>query len=241
LMILHRFWLSRNSPRLVHTRNSGALWIALGSFVALLAYMSKMGSEAAPRLIAPYYVMMILGVVSIAALDGAVMMRSLWKITGCLTLASAFIPLTLNPARPLFPVNLTENLLEKLGASPSRLGRFHDVYQLYSSRFDALASLRGDLSPSDTTVGFIGSDDPEDSLWLPFGSRRVVDLLPSDPIEKLNNENIHSIVVSKACLGIAGQISIDDVATKWAAKNVVQKKLLIKAQRGEEVWYVIHR
>jgi hypothetical protein len=232
--------LYATNRRLVRPWNRAGLWIAGGSVLAVLAFMAKLGSEAGPRLLCPYYLLIIGSVASVASLDGAIMKRSLWKITGCLAMASAFLPLVLSPARPLFPVLLTERLLSQIGLTSTQLSRFDEIYRVYSLRFDALGGMRGDLAATENRLGFWGADDPEVALWMPFGSRRVFDLDGSDSMEKLDKENIHSIVVSEHALELS-HTTIDEVTKKWAATIVVQRNLLVKVHRGEETWYLLHR
>jgi len=221
-------------------RNRPAVWIAAAGFIALLVYMSKMGSESASRLIAAYYPLLIVGILLIASLDGAVIRSVLCKIIASLVMFSALPLVVLNPSRPLFPVNLVLNCLSHSGVSSDLIQRSRDVYDTYATRYDDFHDLRVDIPDTEKTIGFVHlGDDPEVSLWLPFGSRKVIDLTPGQTLAELQALHIHFIIVDNTVLTEIHHITIDDLLNPWSATIVTQKYLTIKIHRGPELWYLI--
>jgi len=229
--------LARKNIRIRRSRQ--ALWITAGAGVALMVYMSKMGGEAASRLVIPYYPLLIAGVSVLVSLDGCVMKRSLFRVVGSVAMLSALPVVIFNPARPLFPVDLTARYLARV--APSSSVRFNQVYEVYSSRFDALRDLRTYLPRNEDVVGFLQTgDDPETSLWRPFGSRQVLDVTPGKSVDELKAKHLHFIVVDGDALEYTYHIKIDDLLKKWSASIVTKKYLLVKASMGPRPWYILH-
>ncbi|HUB67342.1 MAG TPA: hypothetical protein VL981_07665 [Candidatus Methylacidiphilales bacterium] len=221
-------------------RNRAAIWIAAAGCIALLVYMSKMGSESAPRLIAAYYPLLVAGILIIVSLDGAVIRRPVCKITGSLVMLSAAPLIVLSPLHPLFPVNFVLNNFSRLGVSPGLIQRCHDVYDTYATRYDDFHDLRASIPETEKSIGFIHlGDDPEVSLWLPLGLHKVIDLTPSQALGDLQASGIHFIAVDNTALTNVYHLTINDLLDKWSAVIVIQKNLTIKIQRGPELWYLI--
>jgi len=141
-----------------------------------------MGSEAGPRLLTPYYPILLFAVLLLVGAKHPTRQRW-WRLT---TYAVALVPiiiLIVQPARPLFPVDLVVRSLPREGPIGSLSGRIMTVYQTYQVRADVLAPARDLIPASVREIGFIGTgDDPEPSLWQPFGQRTVHDIVnPLDP------------------------------------------------------------
>jgi len=163
-------------PRRIQSRL--ALLVGLCCWIALGAYMAKLGSECTARLIAAYYPGLIIPVLALAP-QARLVTHRWWKGVAILAGLSALIPLALAPPRPLFPVSALLNLAEKAGAPAAILQRAQTVYSVYGDRNDSLAVIRERLPASVKTIGFSGtSDESEISFWMPFGERTVVDLVP---------------------------------------------------------------
>jgi hypothetical protein len=227
---------ARANSRIV--RNALSLGIITGGGLAFLIYMSKMGSEATARLVAAYYPLLIAGVSILVPLNGSVMKRSLFKIAGSVSMLSALPLVILSPSRPLFPVGLVAEHLAK--TAPSASTRFNLVYKVYAARFDDLRDLRVYIPENESAVGFLqGGDDPETSLWRPFGSRQIIDVGPEKSADELALRHIHFVVVSSEALEEHYHLKIDDLTKKWAATVVAEKKLAVKAHTGWKPWYVV--
>jgi hypothetical protein len=233
-----RALFAKTNKRIV--RNAFSIGITAAAAAALLVYMSKIGSEATSRLIAAYYPLLIAGVLVLASLDERIMKRSLLKIVGAAAMLSALPLVILSPSRPLFPTGMVAQYLAKM--APSALVRFNLVYGVYASRFDDLKDLRVYIPKNENAIGFLqGGDDPEVSLWRPFGSRQVIDVGPEKSADELKMLHVHFVVVSGDALEERYHIKIDDLAKKWTATVIAEKDLAIKAHTGWEPWYVVYR
>jgi hypothetical protein len=227
-------------PRRPVRRQSRAVWIVTGAAAAFLIYMAKMGSESTARLLAAYYPLLFAGLSILAGLDGLIVRRLLFKTVGILSILSALPLVVLGPSRPLFPAALVSSQLEPWGVSAARRERFDQVYTVYAARYDGFQSLRLLIPDNERAVGFVhAGDDPAVSLWLPFGSRRVVDLTPDQSRDDLNAFGIREIVVNETWLENVEHIPLDQLLAKWSADVVMKTSLVIKIHRGGETWCLI--
>jgi hypothetical protein len=152
--------------------------VVLAAWVAFLVYLAKMGSEAGPRLLLPYYPLVLVPFLLLRAQTELLRWRA-WRIFLVLTALAVLPVLVLSVARPLWPA---QRLTARLAAAHphSRLiQRLATTCTAYASRNDILAPLRAALPDDARAIGFIaGSNDSSYALWRPFGRRRVTDLRP---------------------------------------------------------------
>ena len=173
-------------PRLVW----GATVVAVAAFLAL-SFPTR--SEA--RLLNTYYPFLILPSL-LGPNQGGVVRRGWWQGAALLVMAAAALPLMLNPARPLFPAQATLRWLRHHGAPAAIVSRAERVYAAYGERADALVPLLEFLPPGEKVIGLVTFDDPETSLWKPFGSRRVVHVCRNDTGAQLRARGMRYIWVN---------------------------------------------
>jgi hypothetical protein len=227
------------APGFIKIRDRQSLWIVGGAIIALLAYMAKMGSESAPRLVAAYYPLLIAGILVVVSLDGRIVHRVFFRWIGVIAMLSAFVPVILSPARPLFPAMTISRFMTR-GAVPTALvERYNKVYTVYASRPNAFAPLLQEVPNSEEALGILpGGNDPIASIWRPFGKRKITDLAPKDSIEKIKGKGIHYVIVSEDLLS-PNHLNISDLEEKWSAHLISEKSLTLRIQRGPQVWYLL--
>jgi hypothetical protein len=198
-------------------------------FVSILLFMAALGSESFPRLFAPYYAIVIAAMILLVNPK----VSAKWSRLALLAALSSLIPLILSPSRPLWPALSTIKMLQENYADNPRLQRAFEVYSVYRNRSDSLAPLRGAIPEHTMQVGFLSSgDDPESPLWIPFSSRRVIDLIPDDhPCES----GVSIIVINENALPSGLQ--------NWMSRNsgnVLAEELVItKVSVGAENWAIV--
>ena len=112
------------------------------------------------------------------------------------------------------------------------------VYRTYQARADVLAPVR-DLIPSSVReIGFIGTgDDPEPSLWQPFGQRTVHDIVnPLDPASLPE-----FVSVSESWLTEQTGQAVEHWAEAVGMDEVGCVKITLKARTGSQTWCVYRR
>jgi hypothetical protein len=109
--------------------------------------------------------------------------------------------LVISQARPLFPAQTILGKIQAAHPDSKLLARVQEVYSVYRDRGHAFAPAL-DLLPSDLKVlGLITYDDPETSLWQPFGSRRIIHVCPDDSSAYLKAEGIEYILAKDELFG----------------------------------------
>jgi hypothetical protein len=75
-------------------------------------------------------------------------------------------------------------IFAKIGNVSEVIARARRVYSIYANRPDAFEPLRALIPPETRKTGLIAfGDEPETSLWRPFGSTRVRHLLTGQDLD----------------------------------------------------------
>jgi hypothetical protein len=80
-------------------------------------------------------------------------------------------------------------------------------------------------------------DDPETSLWRPFGSRRIVHIRQEDTSADLKAFGVEYVLVKPEALGKKNPF--DDWLKKMNAKVVQKISLNLRASTGPTDWYLV--
>ena len=149
-----------------------------GGILAAGIFFAKFGNDSGPRLLLPYYPVLLLSFFSVHGLAGVASRpwaRAFYGLAVLTTLPSVI----LTPSRPLVSPPMLVSIAKYFHVSQPFVERIKTVYSVYGDRNDALAHVREHLPASAKTIGFSGtSDDSEISFWMPLGERTVVDLVP---------------------------------------------------------------
>ena len=211
--------------------------ILAAGLIAFGVFFAKLGSEGGPRLLTPYYPILLFAVLLFVGAKHPVRQRW-WRLT---TYAVSLIPviiLIIQPARPLFPVSLVVRSLPRGGAIGSLSSRIISVYQTYQARADVLAPVRDLLPGSVREIGFIGTeDDPEPSLWQPFGQRTVRDIVNPMDVSSLPD----FVSVSESWLREQTGQRLEDWAKAVGMEEVGCVKITLKIRNGDQNWCVYRR
>jgi hypothetical protein len=162
-----------------------------------------------------------------------------WQLAGMAVFGVALVTLVVSPARPLFPA---ETVLEKMRAvAPQNalLTRVETVYTVYGKRWDAFAPARAALPPGLNVLGLVTVDDPETSLWRPFGSRRIEHVCPQDTPADLKQRGIEYILVSNNAFNIYFNGSFDEWCRRMNAQVVRTIPLTLRASAGPRDWHLV--
>jgi hypothetical protein len=211
--------------------------IGAGGWVALLAYMAKMGSEAAPRLVAGYYPVLMLPFLLVPGQALLVRLRS-WRRLAWLAAAMTLPAVILETNRPLWPARaICGALLEKYPDS-QLLRRANLIYNTYSLRADSLGVLRQYIPPHVKEIGFIGRDDPETSLWRPWGEHRFFCVTPWNQNQVLGTR-IQVLVVNAGVVDAAFNVPFDQWLADRNLRILGHEEIITKASSGLQQWYVL--
>jgi hypothetical protein len=212
--------------------------VAWSTWISLLAYMLKASLTAVGRVVAPYVPLLLASLLRSPRQEQLVR-RRWWQrlVLGAGVLA--FLVLVVNPARPLWPAQAVLGWLAQSRPANRLLARARIVYSVYAQRHDALAPVRSLLPPETQRVGALLSlDDPETSLWRPFGSRCVVQVPASDTPEAIRKRGLEYLVISPRLTEWSG-LTLEDWLKGHQAELVGQVSLrLYASQEKAQVWSV---
>jgi hypothetical protein len=212
--------------------------LRLAPWISLLALLSQ--SEVYPigRILAPYYALLLPFFLASAA-HAQFVRQCWWRLSAFAVYILAAGLLIISPARPLFPVGM---FLEKMHAAEAQhpaLARIETVYSVYAARNDAFAPAKEILPPGLKILGLVTYDDPETSLWLPFGSRRIVHARPQDSSADLKALGVEYVLVKTE--GFEGRFgcSMDDWIIRLNAK--IDQKVSLRLRAGSPVsdWWLV--
>jgi hypothetical protein len=231
-------FFNRNSRRPSAFSLQPSVFLLLAPWLALFAFCMKSGMVTPNRLIAPYYPLLLPGLLAGAG-QSQIVRRGWWRALAGGVLILAFVVLILTPDRPLWPAQTVLSGLAARNPNAHWISRALDVYSVYAKRPDPLADVRALLPDKVQTVGFIGAEDDCDiSLWLPLGSRRVEHFLLSDPPERFRQAGVEYVVVGGLNLQLRGT-TLDDWMQKAGAELVAGTHATQKVSEGPQTWYVV--
>jgi hypothetical protein len=227
------------SPRyLIQSMWHFTLLVPLGAYAAVFVFMVQTGLGCPARYLAPFYVLLLAPLLA-GSVPARMTRNVFWRGAGVGVFLLAAGLLILSPPRPLWPA---VSILRASGADHSLLPlvkRAWTVYSVYGARGDAFEQARAVLPADANPLGMVTWDDPEASLWQPFGSRRILHVCRDDTPEATRRRGIHYVLVSSFVLSQGWNMSLDE----WLARNnaeVVQRlSLELRAGRGATDWFLV--
>jgi len=210
----------------------------IAPWVALLAYCMKSGMVTGARLISPYYPLLLPLIVVVSG-SAKVVRTGWWRVLVWANFLLAVPVLVLTPGRPLWPAQTALSRLQAAHSTSHAISRALDVYKVYAIRFDPLASVRELLPSSVKTVGFLATEDDIDvSLWRPFGTRRVEQILLTDSAEDIRRRGIEYLVVGGFHLAQKGT-TLETWLKSVHGRLLATTSATIKVGEGPQQWHVV--
>lgn len=207
-------------------------------WVSLMALLSQ--SEVAPisRILAPYYALLLP-----AFLTGPgqvwVVTRRWWSGMVLAVFLLAAVLLAVTPARPLFPAITILSQLHARKPDLALLARANTIYTLYRERSTAFAPAVAQLPPGLKILGLFTYDDPEVSLWKPFGSRRILHVRPEDTRDYLQRQGIEYVLLGTAKMPDWFHVTPAEWVSGMQATVVKKIPLTLRAAEGPVEWWLV--
>jgi len=212
--------------------------IRLTPWISLAALLSQ--SEVYPigRILAPYYALLFPFFLAGPAQEQIVKQRW-WRLSAFAVFFMAAGLLVVSPARPLFPAGIFLEQIHAAAAQHPSLARAETVYSVYAARNDAFAPAKEILPPGVKILGLITYDDPETSLWRPFGSREIRHVRPDDTASDLKARGIEFVLVKGEAFGKWFNGTLDDWLKKMNAQVIQKITLRLRAGTPASDWYLV--
>jgi hypothetical protein len=212
--------------------------VRFAPWISLPALLSQ--SEVYPigRILAPYYALLLPLFLASPAQEQLVK-KIWWRAAAFTAFVIATVLLVISPARPLFPVGMLLEKIHKAAAQHPVLARVETVYSVYRERNDAFAPARTVLPPDLKVLGLVTYDDPETSLWRPFGSRRIEHVCPQDSVADLKTRGVEYVLMRADSFENCFGCSPDNWLKRMNAQVVQKIPLRLRAASPATVWYLV--
>jgi hypothetical protein len=177
--------------------NRLALWLWLAPWVALLVFMSKVGTFENARHLAPYYPFLLPVFLARPGHEWLVRRRG-WQFFGLLIMGLTCLMIVTLTDRPLFPARAIFTPL--YDASPKSEVISDEYYYYVESNYQAVEARRKFLArtlpANEPVVGYFAEvcDIDESGIWL--SGHRAESVLPNDSPESLRSRGIHYVVLN---------------------------------------------
>lgn len=220
LVIAVSIWRARAFKRAVRAGQTAPVdavirWLWLAPWVALLAFMAKVGSYENARQLAPYYVFFF--PVFLAAAGHERLVRQRWwrRLAGAVMVVTILMVWTAR-ATPLFPAQTVFGWLHERHPKSTALAH---ALASFSSQNDVKIrryAFHDQLPREEKVVGYYSAAfcEAEFGFWQPFGIRRVERIAPDDTRDYINSLHIHYIILDDETLRVLGR-----TRDEWLREN----------------------
>lgn len=231
-----RLWRSGlGTPGSQPIRPRHYLLVPLAAWAATAVLMARSGLACPARYLLPSYVLLLAPVLAWTA-QRDLFRQQWWRLAAAGAFFLAAVLVVINPARPLWPALSTLRVLGADRASGGLLKRTWTVYSVYGRRADGFAPARALLPAEANPLGLITFDDPETSLWRPFGSRRVLHICSGDGPEKTKERGIKYVLLNASLVKSHDEMALERWLSQNDAQAVRQLSLDLRAGRGPSDW-----
>jgi hypothetical protein len=211
--------------------------VPLGVWAGIGVFILRVGIAGPARYLLPFYPLLILPVITgPGAVD--IFRRRIWRGAAGVIFAVAGLLVVLSPQRPLWPAATVLPALHTAHPENAMVTRAWKVYSVYGDRADCFAPVIQVLPPDATTLGMVTFDEPEASLWRPFGSRRIVHIMKSDDAGWVRDQGLKYALVSEAFLAHHTTMDSAGWLARYHAEKIADFKLQIHAGQEPEGWFL---
>lgn len=210
----------------------GAAWLGF------LVMMETSFVKSLPRLLCPYYILLVTPLL-LPAGHVLIVSRRTWRMGAVAVAILAAIPLVIRPERPLVPIRPLLGAIRKAGGNGPLTTRAEQVFSVYSQRGRAFAPVLAALPAETRVLGMITYDDPESTLWKPFGVRRIIHICPEDTGQELRVRGIRYVLVGQMRFRQIFSESFDHWIARMDAEVVQTLSLNLRAADGPSPWCIV--
>lgn len=210
----------------------------LALLVAVAALLKTSFVQSTARLMTPYYLLLIIPLL-LHPRHEDIVRRRWWTGLALAIMILAALLLAINPGRPLLPVQQITQAIRKAGFFTALCERAERVYSVYGERGNAFAPARALLPPSVKVFGVVTYDDPEASLWQPFGSCRVFHVTRDDDRAALARMGVEFILINPNQFEVQFQTPFEPWLAKLNAEVVGETNLILRAGVGPTKWCLV--
>jgi hypothetical protein len=227
------FWTG--SPSSIATP---AILVAGGAWLVVLYFFTQSGLGCPARYLAPLYIFLLVPVLRLPR-AGELIRKTWWRGLALSGFILAALLVIVTPPRPLWPAQTLLRAVQADTSTSPILKRIWTVYSVYGARADGFAPVRATLPTDLNMLGLLTFDDPETSLWKPFGSRRILHVTRADTAQSLRDRGIKLVLVSEYILQSHQNASMDEWLARYDGEILHSLDLILRAGRGPTRWHLV--
>mgnify|MGYP001308188548 CR=1 FL=1 len=211
----------------------------LSGWIGLAAYCMKSGMVTPGRLIAPYYPLLLPGLL-LGGGQLALIKTRWWRVLVWLNFLVAVVVLVITPPRPLWPARTILTKLQSQYPDNRIIERALATYTAYSIRHDPLAPLRDALPPKLELLGLVsGPDELDISFYRPFFARRIAYIgVHNEDLEKIRARKIEYAIASELLFELE-KVSLEDWLKERQAEVLTNYSATITVSTGPQKYHLI--
>ncbi len=212
--------------------------IMFSAWISILPFFIKAGWSTTARLSTPYYGLMLPLLLLPRAGQRPLYRRRWWQWCATIVFFLAGLLVVISPARPLWPAKTVLSAVHSQRFE-RLIQRARTVYETYGSRSDAFAPVLDTLPLNANVVGLITRDDPEATLWKPFGTRRFRHVIEGDSKADLLAAGIKYVLVGEDKFPVVFTQSFEQWLASVDGKVVQKVSLTLRAKYGPVNWLLV--
>ena len=217
---------------------SPEILVPMGAWAGVGLFMVQVGVVGTARYLLPFYPLLVAPMLT-GADAGVFFRRRLWRGLGLTAFAISAVLLIITAPRPLWPAKTVLHSLNAEHADSRLLNRAWNVYDAYDVRANGLAPVIAALPPEANPLGYLAFDEPETSLWRPFGSRRIMHFTLEDSPADLRARGIKFALVSEIFLTQHSGMKPADWLVRMNAEPLQHFEFKLIAREESHGWLLV--
>ena len=215
-----------------------AFLVPAGAWLVTLYFLTQSGLACPARYLAPSYVLLLAPLLCLPRAS-ELLRRRWWRGLAMFGFILAALLVIVTPSRPLWPAQTLLRAIHADASDSPLLKRIWTVYSVYGARADGFAPVRAILPPDLKVLGLVSFDDPETSLWRPFGSRRIIHVTDSDDGQSLRRKGVEQVLVSDYIVTDHQHLTLPEWLSRLDAEIISSLDLTLRATRGPTRWHLV--
>jgi hypothetical protein len=209
-----------------------------GSWVALLAFMAKVGVFENARYLAPYYPFLLASVLRFTGTAELTRQRW-WRWSAVMTALLAVALVVTSRQRPIWPAHTVLTMFENQWPNSRVVKAAKRAYTFVGQGGDAYAKLVREIPPTEKVIGYAtkaGYNETE--LWKPFGTRSVRQILAKDDLEWVRRTGLRYVVVDPTVVAESPR-GIEGWLERYEAKTVSSSAIRPEPDAPDQTIYLV--
>jgi hypothetical protein len=236
--VIRRAGADRKPPNIPACRPRLGKMVIVAACISMAVVLTQMRWATLARLITPYYALVV-PLLLLCDSQRRAINRHWWKMAGIAVFLIAGLMLVLSPARPLWPARTVLSGMQRRFPDSAMIQRAMTVYSVYGERNDAFAPALAVLPHGLQVLGLVTFDDPEASLWKPFGSRRIKHVVSTDKLEDLRKNGIEYVLLNPKKLEMLFGRAVEEWLAEMQGQVVEVIPLRLRAGQETAPWYLV--